>query len=382
MKMHPAILTGLALLSTVVVGEVALRIAHYPANPVVGWKTIHDVNKKIDPAQFYSRSEVNQLGFRGQPIAYRDRDNVALLVGDSQVESIKSPLNAMPERLLEPALTTSRRNWRVFSIGAGGYGQDQELLGLEEYFSRYRANLVILWLTIGNDLWNNVFPSHSASGKESTPKPTYRLSGTKLIGPNRELGQKLFPTQIEGLLFRALYGDLHAYWERFLPPAYKPMTAPSGQYSEIVHTDEGIETEDSHWSLWLTPSSPRRDYSIALARALLHEMVRLCEAHGARFVILEVDRYSPASYAVMQNFPLWRKGARLVEKNGKYYRADSRQYFEGLGRVAAGFELATIPVTIPNHTVSADDPHLNIAGNSQVLRDLAQTLTQRGLAKD
>ena len=50
--------------------------------------------------------------------------------------------------------------------------------------------------------------------------------------------------------------------------------------------------------------------------------------------------------------------------------------------MAAGFELATIPVTIPNHTVSTDNPHLNIAGNTQVLRDLAQTLRQRGLAQD
>ena len=314
MKMHPAMLTGLALLSSVIVGELALRIAHYPVNPVVGWKTIHDVNKNIDSSQFYSRTEVNQLGFRGQPIAYQDTDNVAVLLGDSQVESISSPLGAMPERLLETALTTNQRRWRVFSIGAGGYGQDQELLGLKEYFSRYRANLVILWLTIGNDLWNNVFPSHSASGKESTPKPTYRLIGERLVGPNRELGEKLFRTQIEGLLFRAAYVDLHTYWERFLPAPYKPLTAPSGEYSEIVHTDEGIETEDSHWSLWLTPSSPRRDYSIALARALMQEMVRLCEAHGARFVILEVNRYSPAGYAFMQQFPLWRKGVRLVEK--------------------------------------------------------------------
>lgn len=375
------ILLLLSLLLFSALTEMGLRIAGYPPNPIVGWRTVHDVNRDDNPSRYYSRDEVNEFGYRGQSLRYQPGDVVTVLLGDSQVESDKSSKEEMPERFLEATLRRANANAKVISLGSAGYGQDQEFLALEEYFSRYPATNVVLWLTIGNDLWNNAFPSHSASGKEATPKPTYHLTSSGLVGPNRKIGDRLFRTQIEGLFFRGLYGDLHSYWERYLPAPYVPMLKPEAPYLEIVPTTEAIETEDSHWSIWLKPDSPRKLYAIALGRALLQKIADLCAAHGARLSVLEVNRWTPIGLEYLEKYPFFRLGQRLVEKDGKYFRADSEEYFRTLQLLTAGFDLVTIPVTVPNHVVSSEDPHFNAAGNRQVMEDLGEVLLKRGLGR-
>src|SRR6185369_11900812 len=101
--------------------------------------------------------ERNGLGFRGRPIQYTDNDKVVVLLGDSQVEATALSFDAIPERVLESHLDVAPKTARVFTVGTWGYGQDQELLALEEFYKRYRADLVVLWETPANDVWNNVF---------------------------------------------------------------------------------------------------------------------------------------------------------------------------------------------------------------------------------
>src|SRR5659263_152582 len=62
---------------------------------------------------------VNELGYRGQPIRYSNRDIVVVLLGDSQVESLTCPPDMMPERYLEQHLSRLDPRFRVFSLGSG-----------------------------------------------------------------------------------------------------------------------------------------------------------------------------------------------------------------------------------------------------------------------
>ena len=123
------------------------------------------------------RLQCNQLGSRGVPIQYSAGDYVVLLIGDSQVEAAACSYYWLPERRLEHHLSATRPV-RVFSLGAGGWGQDQQLLALREYYQRFRADLVIAWQTPDNDLWNNTFPSMDPDGHQ--PKPTYWLENNTL----------------------------------------------------------------------------------------------------------------------------------------------------------------------------------------------------------
>jgi len=159
--------------------EVTLRLLDIPAWDTeirAGWRALRSPEPPI-----------NELGFRGQPIRYANDAIVVLLLGDSQVESLACPAASMPERFLEESLRAVDPRYKVFSVGAGGYGNDQEYLALVEYFAKYRADSVILWQTMGNDIWNNVFPTNIP--KDGIIKPTFWLERGELKGPNYQLGE-------------------------------------------------------------------------------------------------------------------------------------------------------------------------------------------------
>jgi hypothetical protein len=154
--------------------EVALRLLDRPAWDTdlrAGWKS--------------EGRYVNELGYRGKPIRYTDRDIVIILLGDSQVESESCPPDMLPERYLEQHLQRRDARFRVFTLGSGGYGNDQEYLALEEYFRKHNADAVVLWQSFLNDVWNNVFPTHMPA--DGTIKPTYWLDHGTLKGPNYQL---------------------------------------------------------------------------------------------------------------------------------------------------------------------------------------------------
>src|SRR4029078_1556284 len=73
---------------SLVVAEALLRRFYYPRTGTSGWRG--------GPP-----SEVNQLGFRGQRIAYSDRDLVVVLLGDSQVCSHALPAEEVAQRRLQ-----------------------------------------------------------------------------------------------------------------------------------------------------------------------------------------------------------------------------------------------------------------------------------------
>jgi hypothetical protein len=367
---HLAALVPGAVLSGVV-GATVLQVVVVPPRIVSGWKS--EVPEK----------EQNQLGYRGRPIAYSPEDYVIVLLGDSQVEGAALPLDAMPEQRLESDLRSLGRKTRVISIGTGGYGQDQELLSLEEYFQRYRANLVVLWQTPGNDIWNNVFKTHMIN---RNPKPTFWVDGSgRLLGPSEALGQPLANSKIVvvSLWERALglpWRDKS--WERRLPAAYVPMDRYDGpvrtEWQERWNTnlgrmrDENLATEKSHLVGGLTPRSPRMQYGLDLTRALTLRIQELAAANHAKLVVFQ---------ASAGNDGFASDDDEVYVLNKKYYRVSKRQYLENWNYVNAGFDTETIPVTVKDWRMGPEDAHLNAPATDQVMADLVKRLQSRIVEK-
>src|SRR5262245_28487659 len=244
---------------SVAMAEIGLRLADYPKSVRSGWRS------PMRPG------EMNQLGFRGRPFEYTDDDVVVVILSDSQGEAAALPFESMPERTLERHLERLRpqKRFRVFTLGAGGYGQDQQLLVLREYFRRYRADLVLLWQTPTNDVVNNMFPTHWPWN--TTAKPTFWLEQGELKGPNEQLGQRLQRFRIGALLAQAFPVDRDADWERrHLPEPYHALAGYAGpvdtQWEQMraqgvtLVSDERVQSEKTNFVLSLTPRSPRTQY--------------------------------------------------------------------------------------------------------------------------
>ena len=348
---------------TAVAIAVLLQVAYVPPRVVSGWKA------------FAAPAERNQLGFRGQRIDYTQDDSVVVLLGDSQVEAMALQFSAMPERILETRLAATGRRVKVFSLGAGAYGTDQELLALEAYLTTHRADIVVLWQTPANDIWNNVFNTHMAS---RNPKPTFWLDDAgHLQGPAETAGAPLAASAIVAVsLFQRTVGLplRERAWTRRLPEPYQPLARYDGpvrmEWQQRWDTnlgrmrDEELETEKSHMAGLFTPRSPRMQYGLDLTRALMHRIKAAVERQGGTLVVMQAlpprgaDEPDEAVYVLQ----------------GRYYRTSTDQERSNWASVNSGFATELIPVTIPDWRVSRDDAHLNKDATAQVMTDLADRL--------
>jgi len=364
-----AILLISSIVLSLLIAEVVLHIIGIPAPVFSGWR-----NKSGD-------LQTNQLGFRGQKIDYTDNDFVVVLVGDSQVAANALMFDDLPERRLEYYLRqrAGSKNVKAYSIGGVGFGQDQELLILRKYLETYRADMVVLWLTPYNDVWNNVFPTHWPNN--GWPKPTFWLTNGKLQGPSEQMGEvfgwskfKLFALANRQFQFIDRDGD----WEKHLPSAYKPLSFYEGKacndwqtkwdnHDELMR-DENLATEKSHFAISLTPASPRTLYGRELTRLLLHEFEGLVTKNKGKFVIFDVKLPNDADNVCPED-----EVVHLL--NGKYYKTSLKQYSDNWQYIRAGFSSLTIPLTIAQWQVDQRDKHhLNEQATDQVMNDLAMQL--------
>jgi hypothetical protein len=345
-------------------GALALQVAYVPPRLVAGWKST------------VQASELNELGYRGVRIDYSDSDCVIVLLGDSHVEAKALRLEAMPARRLESHLSSQGRRVKVIAVGTGGYGQDQQLLALQEYFLKYRADLVVLWQEPRNDLWNNVFRTHMYN---RNPKPTFWLDGKGLRGPTESMGQPLADSSIVVVaLWQRVFGLPYRdqQWENKLPGAYSPL----GRFDGVVNTEwqerwdtnrglmrgENLATEKSHMAAMLTPRSPRTQYGLDLTRALLQRIQDLAASKQSKFVIFQVDDHYFKSTE-----------EQVYVLNGKYFRVAKQQFDENWRYVHDGFDATIIPVTVADWRVGPDDAHYNERATDQIMGDLARFLGNR-----
>jgi hypothetical protein len=347
--------------------EAALRVVGRPQGQVVGWKVGYKQNSL----------ETNEFGFRGRRAAHPPEATV-VLVGDSQVETSR-PLDKMPEVYLENALKAmTRRNVRVVSVGAAGWGQDQALLALRQYLPRIKPQAVCLWFTSGNDVWNNTFPT-----QWDAPKPTFWLENGRLKGPHATWMERYHRRSSH--LLRLLDKVRHvppcvtdAEWESKLPPAYqssKSQSAPSlvehlARQRGISAKDVGFEKENfnnerTHYNTLLYPPSPRLRYSAQLTRTLLKEIWKCCQQNDAQFVVFDLQAWD--LYGVPEE-------PTAFDVNGKTVTLSVASARKLVDDIFAGMPTLKVPASPKAQRISKTDLHLNDEGNKYVMEALARWL--------
>lgn len=241
----------------------------------------------------------------------------------------------------------------------------------------------MVWQTLNNDIWNVIFPSHATSFGTGHLKPTFRLDEQgRLIWPAKQIGEIFCDLYLECIYRIQRYGSIDDYWERYLPSPAQPVTANSAPRLPIVETDQSVDKEKSPWAIFLEPPSKRELYGIALARALYQEMKEESARHNAKFLVLDVNRYTNEGLAELKNFPFYSLGQKLVKHNDKLYLAGGREaYFARSGALNVGLDFVMVDMDRPHYMVSETDPHLNEAGNSRVMEQVAANLVDRGWVK-
>lgn len=346
----------------ILISEIILQLIDRPKSEItIGWKY-----------QGKHSSEINQLGYRGKKIEYSNSDSIILLVGDSQTEAEAMQFENLPENLLQRQLG---ENFKVFSIGSSGYGNDQQLLALIKYFKKYKAHKVILWQTFDNDLWNNTFPTHMPDNGK--PKPTFRLEDNKLIYPKDSIGSQIILSKIKlkVLIDRLKNDGFDDKIDEFLPAPYKPSYLYKGKFSENLESKKGSTrnenfiNEKNHYATRFFPTSRRTKYSINLTNALLKEIDSICKVNNANFHLFNVD---------LKDFnPMYLKDTTIYKINDEFYFSSLSTRYRNMELTNQEINWIKIPLHTDDWAVSNKDPHLNEKANKYVMKYLANGLIKK-----
>jgi hypothetical protein len=143
------------------ISELALRL-FYPQQLGIWFETrdglaIHQPNGTI---RFLNHDiHINSLGMRDQDHAIKKKDGVyrILLLGDSFMEALQVPFEESFPKLLEERLRKAGlHNVEVINAAVSGWGTEDELAYLTRYGKRLEPNLILVAMTLHNDVSDNL----------------------------------------------------------------------------------------------------------------------------------------------------------------------------------------------------------------------------------
>jgi len=330
-------------------GKIAEVRKTYITHDILGWRYCVK----------WPNNEFNNNGFRGRKYIYDKDDFVIIILGDSQAESICTDFEHIAENCLEKSI--NHKKVKVFSIGAGGYGNDQELIALQEYFDKgFRADLVLLWFTPTNDSWNNTFPHHV----RGETKPTFILKDG-IVSDNPQY-----------------FADEEDFAKKYLPAPYMGKSFnPEKNYKKIIQKNnfDNYTTEKTHTQIALSPASPRATYGYELTNKLIKRIEHLCYQHLTNFVPFYI--ILPGNQKQFFDISgVDEDGEYFDEVSGKSFIISTETYNKNIKTCLEGFDYIEIKLT--GEKVHPDnDMHLNNEGNTEAMSRLAAILSEKKIVE-
>ena len=404
MKTKEFFLCIISILLTLVALEGVLRLINYPKPPQYGWHEIVPSTSHSEP--------------RGTKIRI-------LLLGDSNA-TVGSPGKLLAEALNSKAnqisnddkvcgtLPILRENhpigpetlFEVDTLGAGGWGQDQELLYVEPLVKNQKYDLILLWFTPENDLWNNAFPTDRGGVPPTftanrVAKPTFVLdkNGQLKQVPKKDILYRLLYSnyKLYTLLLRAVnrvaellgytgfMADADQYWYENFISKYKAPGLEELQDANLNQSlirreftpDEfekinpysirdSITYDKFHFVIAADPSSNAIKYMVDLTRALVVEIELTATRSGSDFATFWYD----ASKTLQPLYPM----DGIYNINGIDVKIVSSAMLKRLNEIFTGINHASIVLKTPEWRQPENDPHLTMNANINLMQLIANCL--------
>jgi len=165
--------------------ELTLR-AFYPQSLGISYQTRDGLRILRPNYSGYYRGVETLQTFSTNSEGMRDREHTVhkpegilriMVLGDSFVEALQVGFEHSFPRLLEERLgQLLHRDVEVLNAGVSGWGTDDELTYLERYGQRFRPELVLIAMTLTNDVNDNLAERyHSMEGNALHAKPAHQI---------------------------------------------------------------------------------------------------------------------------------------------------------------------------------------------------------------
>lgn len=124
----------------------------YSSDPVLGWTLTPGFSGRYSSNEFDINIEINSAGMRDNEQTDQFAGITILAIGDSFFFGSWSNFENTVLTKLERKLQSRYANLRIIKAGVPAFGTGQEAMLLNRLIQRYRPNLVILGLFVGNDV--------------------------------------------------------------------------------------------------------------------------------------------------------------------------------------------------------------------------------------
>lgn len=205
------------------------RNLSYRYDQELGWFPIENSTKQFKDTREITASH-NSDGFRDIDHGPKQKKRIAF-IGDSYVWGYDVEDK---ERFTE-RIKQYMPDWEVFNMGVSGYGNDQEFLLLQKYFSKYKPDIVFLVFCENDWSENSSFSAH-----QGYYKPYFVLEEDKLVPKGIPVPKSLnyyrleMPWLCKSELIQLLIAQ-YLYWKEpktvFADPTFK-LLAEIKKYSE------------------------------------------------------------------------------------------------------------------------------------------------------
>ena len=273
--------------------EVALRFTYHPENlgtvvqfdKDLGWSLkpnsqLRSVDSEMD---LDYRIKVNSVGMRERefsPVKAPGTKRI-LIIGDSIAFGTGVDAGLRFSDFIDRALGDEAE---VLNAGVCGWGTDQELIYYESKGRYLNPDVVVLEVTVANDILNNML-DHLFLG--SAPKPRFVLAGdslgldeTKLIPPAPPVHHR-----IRNLLKRS---RLLLFVKRRIDAVARSRAVREAPARKPRGFDkEGLDKIYSHWSVYEKSYDDRFEEGWRITEALIDRLSVLCRQNGTELIVFE-----------------------------------------------------------------------------------------------
>ncbi len=275
------------------------RVHFAEPDPVLGWKNLAGASGAYGGNEFETRVAINEAGQRGPSHPLERTPGVArvAILGDSQAWGDGVGDDETFAALLDRA---ARGRVEVLDFACPGYGTDQELLLFDREVVRWRPDVVVIAVFVGNDPKDNL-----SDGTWQYPKPRFDvtasgelvLRGTP-IEP-RPLVQAGIAVYREAMRWSALLNAIAEATNGTAPPPGHRLPGHPTVYNSVYAPEPDAKSTRA----------------LAVTERLLLELVAHVRASGARPLVMLIPELWQVDVAVR---PQWR--SELAERRADWRR--------------------------------------------------------------
>ncbi len=309
--------------------------------------------------QFGMTASFNSAGMRDREHGYEKPPGVfrVLVLGDSFMEALQVPFESSLPSLLERALhQQTGKTIEVINAGTSGWGTDDELRYLTSYGLRWKPDLVLVAMTLHNDVSDNL------------REEWHTLHNGALVEQPRMQASSLRYAIIRFKAFISTRLQIYQLWRKVW----------HGGELQQVGTDLNRHIID----LCREPTPPRIARGIELTERLLDRIRTVVAAEGGRVVLALLP------LRVQTSDQLFAQFVQSANAATQEMKLDKPQQL--IGPSAEGLGIPVINLLQPFRQWTADstgalyiesDGHWTEAGHRLATGVVANELIQRGLVR-